>query len=132
MGRLLDRDARHRRGRQAVVDSVGTMQGHRNRCFNWRMCCSSSCLMPHHSSSPSHPTYEAAKEPQNLVVVFADFDPPTGSDTPMLQLRQGYEILPLGKDDQGWWYGRQQHDGKEGWFPPGYVRPKDEVAAAIH
>jgi len=51
--RLLDRDGRRRRGRQAVVNSVNKMRGHRNRCFNWRMRCSSNCLMPHHSNSPS-------------------------------------------------------------------------------
>eukprot|EP00444_Apocalathium_aciculiferum_P073100 CAMPEP_0183574250 /NCGR_PEP_ID=MMETSP0371-20130417/132976_1 /TAXON_ID=268820 /ORGANISM="Peridinium aciculiferum, Strain PAER-2" /LENGTH=70 /DNA_ID=CAMNT_0025784301 /DNA_START=1 /DNA_END=213 /DNA_ORIENTATION=+ len=62
-----------------------------------------------------------------MVVAFAAFDPPEGSEAQMLQLRPGDEIVALGQDGQGWWYGRKR-DGSEGWFPPSYVQLKDEGA----
>lgn len=70
-----------------------------------------------------------AEEPMPVVVAFAAFDPPPSSDTQMLSLQPGDEIVALGQDGQGWWYGRKV-DGVEGWFPPSYVQVKDEAAGA--
>jgi len=67
----------------------------------------------------------AVEEAMPVVVAFAAFDPPPSSDTQMLSLQPGDEIVALGQDGQGWWYGRKA-DGVEGWFPPSYVQVKDD------
>jgi len=69
------------------------------------------------------------EEAMPMVVAFAAFEPPESSETQMLTLQPGDEILALGQDGQGWWYGRKT-DGSEGWFPPSYVQLKEEQPSA--
>lgn len=68
-----------------------------------------------------------AGELEPVVIAFADFDPPPSQDTQMLALRTGDEIVATGRDGGGWWYGRNVKTFEEGWFPPTFVRMKDEV-----
>jgi len=72
---------------------------------------------------------EAGEAALPVVVAFAEFDPPESTETQMLALRPGDEIVALGQDGQGWWYGRKT-DGSEGWFPPLYVQLKEEFENA--
>lgn len=76
---------------------------------------------------PAAPAEAAAQDAKPIVVVFAAYDPPASEETPMLTLRPGDELLALGQDGAGWWYGKKVTDGTEGWFPPSYVQLKDEV-----
>lgn len=56
------------------------------------------------------------------LVVIQDFEPPPTHKSQMLRLKVGEFVTILGQDGRGWWYGRQQDTGAEGWFPPSYVQ----------
>mmetsp|Transcript_45645 Transcript_45645/g.145691 ORF Transcript_45645/g.145691 Transcript_45645/m.145691 type:complete len:496 (+) Transcript_45645:115-1602(+) len=86
---------------------------------------------PQPGSTAGEPELEQqdAEEPLSVVVAFAAFDPPESSETLMLTLKPGDEIVALGQDGQGWWFGRKA-DGTEGWFPPAYVQLKHEATVS--
>lgn len=73
-------------------------------------------------------TPEQAAEEENapVVVCITNFEPPRSHETQMLSLHAGDEVIAMGQDGRGWWYGMKR-DGTQGWFPPAYVQMKSET-----
>lgn len=78
------------------------------------------------AASPAFPqsTGGALSDSEPTLVAIADFEPPPSHEAQMLKLDVGDVVTVLGQDGRGWWYGRKQSNGKEGWFPPSYVQVK--------
>eukprot|EP00397_Hematodinium_sp_SG-2012_P040456 GEMP01044333.1.p1 GENE.GEMP01044333.1~~GEMP01044333.1.p1 ORF type:complete len:398 (+),score=107.21 GEMP01044333.1:211-1404(+) len=64
---------------------------------------------------------KAVNKSDTLTVVTKDFSPVGAADMGMLTLRKGEHVVAIGQDGYGWWFGRKEECGTEGWFPPAYV-----------
>ena len=58
-------------------------------------------------------------------VVVADYDY-EGEDESQLTFKEGDRIVVLEEDETGWWTGRLEKNGNEGYFPATYIKPIDE------
>lgn len=58
-------------------------------------------------------------------VVVADYDY-DGEDESQLTFKEGDRIVVLEEDETGWWTGRLEKNGDEGYFPATYIKPIDE------
>ena len=59
-------------------------------------------------------------------VVVADYEY-TGEDDTQLTFNEGDRIIVLEEDESGWWTGRLEKNGKEGYFPSTYIKPVEEA-----
>mmetsp|Transcript_119253 Transcript_119253/g.338125 ORF Transcript_119253/g.338125 Transcript_119253/m.338125 type:complete len:486 (-) Transcript_119253:104-1561(-) len=132
--RLLDRELRRRRGRQVVVASPsasakhgGASRGLTSQAATLDAASGASTsgiaetTLPGMGTAAAQSDHDGGEDGMPVVVAFAAFEPPESEETQMLRMEPGDEIVVLGQDGQGWWYGRKSN-GSEGWFPPAYVQ----------
>merc|ERR1712087_993214 len=58
-------------------------------------------------------------------IVVADYDY-NGEDESQLTFNEGDRIVVLEEDESGWWTGRLEKNGKDGYFPATYIKPIEE------
>jgi len=62
-------------------------------------------------------------------VVVADYDY-DATDTGQLSFKEGDRIVVIDEDETGWWTGRLEKGGQEGYFPATYIREADGAASS--